>query len=231
MNGDDRVRHCGECKLNVFNLSEMTRAEAERFIATREGRLCVRFYRRIDGTIITRDCPKGLRALTERVSRIAGAVLSGMMAVMPVFAQSQASTHSANQAEAKEGQLGVDVTVVDPTGALVQNAKVTLCRCKGKAANDTTTDATGVAHFRNLPKGTYEISVQAPGFRNNQQNVTIKKLEQLQVKLQIAVQTTTIEVKASPVEVMGTVMGMITPVQSSGFPPAPSSGGRPAPLH
>src|SRR5215467_15227721 len=79
MTGDDRVRHCQECKLNVYNLSDMTRREAENLIANREGRLCVRFYRRADGTILTRDCPRGLQALTARVSRIAGAVVSAIM--------------------------------------------------------------------------------------------------------------------------------------------------------
>jgi protocatechuate 3,4-dioxygenase beta subunit len=168
--------------------------------------------------------------LIQRVSRIAGAVLTAMMAVMPGFAQSQPHANSPAQTENKDSQLGLDVTVVDPTGALVPNAKVNLCRCKGKAANDATTDAAGVARFRSLPKGIYEISVQSPGFRRNQQNVTIKKTEQLQVKLQVAVTTTTIEVKAQPVEVMGT-MGIVSVVQSSGFPLVPASGGRPAPLH
>jgi hypothetical protein len=74
MYGDDRVRHCGECKLNVYNLSNMTRAEAERLIAAREGRLCVRFYRRKDGTVITKDCPVGLAAVRRRVARVATAV-------------------------------------------------------------------------------------------------------------------------------------------------------------
>jgi Carboxypeptidase regulatory-like domain len=231
MTGDDRVRHCGECKLSVYNLSDMTRAEGERLIATHEGRLCVRFYRRTDGTIMTRDCPKGLRALTDRVSRIAGAVLSAMIAVAPVFAQSQTNRNPPGQTENKDSQLGLDVTVVDPSNALVPNAKVTLCRCKDKVSNDAATDGSGAARFRSLAKGTYEISVQAPGFKKNQQTVRIRKMEQLQVKLQIAVQTTTIEVKASSIEVMGTVMGMVTTVQSSGFPPVPSSGGRPAPLH
>src|SRR5437016_12464169 len=63
MSGDDRVRHCLECKLNVYNLSDMTRRQAQRFLAQHEGRLCVRYYRRADGAIITRDCPWGLRVL------------------------------------------------------------------------------------------------------------------------------------------------------------------------
>jgi hypothetical protein len=76
MMGSERVRFCGQCSLNVYNLSSMTRADAEHLIARTEGRLCVRFYRRRDGSIITRDCPVGLRAVGRRVSYIAKAVLS-----------------------------------------------------------------------------------------------------------------------------------------------------------
>ena len=59
MYGDDRKRFCGDCKLNVYNLSGMTREEAEGLIMRAEGRLCVRFYKRRDGTVITQDCPVG----------------------------------------------------------------------------------------------------------------------------------------------------------------------------
>jgi hypothetical protein len=54
----------------------MTKAEAERLIVQSEGRLCVRYYRRADGTILTRDCPTGLRALKKRLTRMANAVAS-----------------------------------------------------------------------------------------------------------------------------------------------------------
>ena len=74
MEGDDRVRFCGECKLNVYNLSQMSRDEAEQLVLSREGRLCVGFFRRADGTVLTRDCPVGLRALRRRVARMATAV-------------------------------------------------------------------------------------------------------------------------------------------------------------
>jgi hypothetical protein len=60
MEGDDRVRFCGECELNVYNLSAMTESEALKLIAEREGRVCVRMYKREDGTVMTRDCPVGL---------------------------------------------------------------------------------------------------------------------------------------------------------------------------
>ena len=57
MEGDDRVRHCSRCRLNVYNLSAMTEAEALRLLAETEGRRCIRLYRRADGTVLTRDCP------------------------------------------------------------------------------------------------------------------------------------------------------------------------------
>ena len=76
MYGDDRKRFCRESKLNVYDLSDMTRREAEDLIANWEGRLCVRFYRRADGTVLTKDCPVGWAAVKRRLSRAATAVFS-----------------------------------------------------------------------------------------------------------------------------------------------------------
>ena len=79
MSGNERVRFCGECQLNVYNLSGMSRREAEALITSTEGRLCVRFYRRADGKILTRNCPVGLRAIKRRASRLARAAISGVL--------------------------------------------------------------------------------------------------------------------------------------------------------
>lgn len=76
MFGDERIRFCGECKLNVYNLSGMTRREAEDLITNWEGQLCVRFFRRADGTVLTKDCPVGWAAVKRRLSRAATAVFS-----------------------------------------------------------------------------------------------------------------------------------------------------------
>ncbi len=74
MSGDERVRHCGECKLNVYNISEMRREEAERLITTTEGRLCVRLYRRRDGTVITNNCPVALRRIQKKLTRLVAGI-------------------------------------------------------------------------------------------------------------------------------------------------------------
>lgn len=82
MMGDERKRYCGDCKLNVYNLSGMTRAEAENLLINSEGRLCVRFYRRADGTVLTKDCPVGWQALKRRISRTATAAFSMIAGVL-----------------------------------------------------------------------------------------------------------------------------------------------------
>src|SRR5262245_42990031 len=61
MRGDDRVRYCGRCRQDVYNLSEMTAEEAVQLIEATQGRLCVQLFRRRDGTLITADCPVGWR--------------------------------------------------------------------------------------------------------------------------------------------------------------------------
>lgn len=81
MYGDDRKRFCGECKLNVYNLSGMSRPEAENLLANSEGRLCVRFYRRNDGTILTQDCPVGWQKIKRRVSGVAAAIFSMIVGI------------------------------------------------------------------------------------------------------------------------------------------------------
>src|SRR6266581_9290695 len=79
MIGTDRVRFCGQCQLSVYNLSSMSRREADSLIARTEGRLCVRFYRRKDGSIITQDCPVGLRALKRKLSYARKAIASAVI--------------------------------------------------------------------------------------------------------------------------------------------------------
>jgi hypothetical protein len=80
MKGDHQVRFCGQCQKNVYNLSGMARAHAERLVQETEGRLCVRFYRRADGTLLTADCPVGASKLRFRRATVA-AVGAGLLLV------------------------------------------------------------------------------------------------------------------------------------------------------
>jgi hypothetical protein len=66
MPGNDRVRRCGRCRQDVFNIAALTRYQARLLIANRQGRLCVRIFRRPDGTVVTADCWSRLRAARKR---------------------------------------------------------------------------------------------------------------------------------------------------------------------
>lgn len=59
MEGDEKVRFCSGCQLHVLNLSAMDVEEAGTRVAEHAEGLCVRFFRRADGTLLTRDCPVG----------------------------------------------------------------------------------------------------------------------------------------------------------------------------
>jgi hypothetical protein len=82
MRGDDRVRFCGQCRQNVYNVESLDRGEARRLIAAREGRVCLRILRRDDGTVVTADCWTRLRAARRR-----GVVAFVAMLVVVGFAQ------------------------------------------------------------------------------------------------------------------------------------------------
>jgi hypothetical protein len=43
MRGDERVRFCGQCETNVYDLSAMPPREAEALVRAKQGRMCVRF--------------------------------------------------------------------------------------------------------------------------------------------------------------------------------------------
>ena len=75
MEGNDAVRFCSKCSLNVYNIAQMNRAEAEALVNETEGRVCLRLFRRSDGTIITRDCPVGRRTLKRQVLTLVSAVV------------------------------------------------------------------------------------------------------------------------------------------------------------
>jgi|GEM_PF-868440 len=91
MVGDARVRACGDCQKNVYNLSEMTRDEAEHLIREKEGRLCVRYFQRADGTILVKDdCAVGVKRRRRR--RIAAVGVAAGLAGAALGIRAQRAT-------------------------------------------------------------------------------------------------------------------------------------------
>ncbi len=79
MVGSERVRFCAQCNRHVYNLSGISKTAAEALLASTEDRLCIRYYRRADGTILTQNCPVGLQAIKRKVTRAISTFLSAIL--------------------------------------------------------------------------------------------------------------------------------------------------------
>jgi hypothetical protein len=198
MPGTEQVRFCNQCNLHVYNISAMTRKQAEAVIAETEGRLCTKLYRRADGTIITRDCPIGLRAVRRRVTRAASATLSAALSLFTNQTIGWASEPHKNcqHYKAKITRLSttdsaqINGTVADINGAVIAKAEVILIDKQTKRNHKTKTDEEGRYYFPSLPVGTYSIEILSPGFAAfKKPSLKIKSREALQLDVEMQVGT------------------------------------------
>ena len=131
MQGDDVTRFCSQCSLNVHNISAMTAPQAEAFLhqALPRGRVCARFYRRPDGTILTQDCPVGFARLRQRIgygiTSIAAAVVLMVSGGVVLSAQHRASARLRNFQPFKSvcawlNPIALPVTPTMPTSPAIQ---------------------------------------------------------------------------------------------------------------
>lgn len=93
-------------------------------------------------------------------------------------------------------------TVKDPTGSVVPRAKVNLLNTGTNTVRSTESSASGAYQFTNLDVGTYQLSVEAPGFEKAQYqpfDLTARATERVDVDLKLASQATSVTVEAVPV--------------------------------
>ncbi len=105
--------------------------------------------------------------------RLLNLLLVAAVAINPIFAQGR-----------KPGEASLRVTVVDPNGEAVPNARIVI----GKPSQETKTSARGEATFAQLPVGKVQVQVSAEGFAaQTYKDLNLKTgANQLEVKLQIA---------------------------------------------
>jgi hypothetical protein len=182
MSGDYRARNCGQCDRIVYNISGLSRREASDLIANREGRMCVRLHRRSDGTVLTNDCPKGLRAYRLRVAKYAGSVLAAIIGLFTVgLAQRQARGDSQGiRSESTLGVARIEGTVKDFNGEPIPDAKVTVTTANGKTIVRRT-DRRGrfsLVSFA-LESGENRLTITAYGFNPFRDDFTIGRRESI----------------------------------------------------
>jgi hypothetical protein len=176
MNGDDRVRFCELCNLHVYNIAELTAREAKSLITNTEGRICARLYRRADGTVITKDCPVGLRAIRRHVARVAGAVFATIVSLCGrAFSQKMNEGDKSCRQQVKITRTTtpnlsdngvVSGTILDVNGAVVPNARVAIVDAKLKESAAVMTDDMGRFRFTNITPGSYQLVISTPGFKD-----------------------------------------------------------------
>lgn len=213
MRGNDRVRFCEQCNLNVYNFSALTRTEITNLVTQTEGRLCGRLYRRTDGTLLTRDCPTGLRGWYRRMAQRAGATLALLFGLTSgAWAQGEVRRQS------KEKKKPVEVvvcetpidgwkierslldkdhpkktaefsgTLVDPMGAIIPNVKVNL-KNQAQQLFSVVSDDNGKFVFSDLLPDLYTLEIiSPPGFKplkNDNLKIAANELIQVQVALDV----------------------------------------------
>lgn len=200
MIGDERVRHCSQCNLNVYNLSVMSGPEVQDLVAKHEGRMCVHFYHRKDGTILTRNCPVGLKIVMRRVSRIAGIALSAAMSAVPVAAQSTTPP----QAQTAQADSGLEIQVVDIHGSVLPGVNVELADSSGETVARAITTNDGIARLTNLSPGAHTLTISSPEFQTFKSTVWIR--DHVTFKLEISKDQPVIETTNAMPSVTGGAM-------------------------
>src|SRR5258706_812526 len=179
MTGTDQIRFCSECSKYVYNLSEMTRREAEALLARRGNQMCARLIRDLNGTTLSVDSLPPVRLLGWKPGPIASAVVSAIISITPgagMLAKGQSSAPSRQSVDASghrtqrpaPGTMTSTITgiVSDENGAALAGAAVTLTsETSGEVLSQLTTDE-GEFRFEGLPARTYIVEIRAKDYES-----------------------------------------------------------------
>jgi hypothetical protein len=216
MVGDERVRHCSECNLNVYNLSAMTEQEVQSFLTAKRGqRICGRFYRRADGTVLTQDCPWSFKVMARKVSRIGTAVLTAILSTNFAMAKNKPKPSHLETQEIRQSESGVKIVVVDETGAVIPKATIMLKSSKGKI--EAVTGPQGETNLSKLSSGKYSITVQSDAFEPFKRSIHIHKGKLLTMKVTLKTEIV--------------VVGIVVETSGDELLPGPTAPGHPDARH
>ena len=127
---------------------------------------------------------------------------SVMLVVLSIVALFAYAVEACSQTET--GQI--TGTVLDPTGAVIPNAKVTVKSTTTGLERQTTTTSAGTYAVTNLQPGTYTVTAEAPGFSPVQQtaDVTVGNVVGLDLRLAVGGVIAAVEVTEAPAGLINT---------------------------
>jgi hypothetical protein len=192
MPGTDRVRHCAQCGKNVYNLSAMTRRKAEKLLRETEGNLCARLYQRGDGTILTENCPAGLRAIGSRVSRWAGAAMA-----LSSVAMAQIPLVQVASAQEQHIEYAISGVLHDEAGAVIPGRVVTVFEESTGKNYIARSDSAGFFRIGALASSSYRVKVEFLGFQSFEKWILLGSEDEakLDVAMRVAVMGEVVVIK------------------------------------
>jgi outer membrane receptor protein involved in Fe transport len=137
------------------------------------------------------------------------------------------------------GTMWADVTgvitgaILDPTGALIPGAAVTATSRETNAVFRATSDSGGIYTFRAMPVGTYNIAVQARGFKKAEQQgvrLQVNEVARVDVALSVGETAETVTVEANVVTVDTSTATLKTVIDQKRIEELPLNGRNPTQL-
>ena len=126
-------------------------------------------------------------------------------------------------AQTNVGNGSIQGTVTDPSGAVVNGAKITITEKSKGVSISRTSDSKGAYTSGALIPGYYSVRVEASGFKTSEVPVTVQvdNTASANIKLEVGQTSQVVEVEASTVQVnteQATVQGVITENQIENLP-------------
>lgn len=179
MKGTDQIRYCSECHKYVYNLSEMTRREAEAHLVSRGNQMCARLTRDLEGQTLTVESLPPVRLLGWKPGPVASAVVTALISIAPAAAPlangqvPSAATSSLYAAGDKAHRPSPGGTtsaltgiVSNEKGAALPGALVTLTsEASGEILSQLTSEE-GEFRFDGLAARTYIVEIKANGYES-----------------------------------------------------------------
>jgi len=162
--------------------------------------------------------------------RLRGAVVALLMAaasrlILPSCVMFLFCTWAIAQTET--GQI--TGTITDASGAVIANAKVAARSVSTDLTRETTTNSAGFYTIPGLKPGTYEVNIEAPGFKKlvRHMEVTVGSNMEMSAQLEVGVQTQIVEVSGSTAAVVvntenATLSNVISSEQLNSLPTDPT---------
>ena len=187
MVGSEMVRTCEHCSKDVNNLSEMNRKDAKRLVRASDGNICIRYMKHpVTKRPVFAD---QMYQITRRVPGIAAGVMTASLSLSTAaYAQSEGvvtgvphvsrgpleiSTLVKPQNSETAATGRISGTILDPHGAVIQNAVVSVINVATNTDNKLTTNDEGQYILSGLAPGNYRIESTAAGFAESSAEIAV----------------------------------------------------------